>query len=158
MPTQAALDKTYMECAKAHSLLSKAVRKKVGACLVTKEGIIIPGYNGTPKGTDNTCEDEKVTYNYVGSGTINPFEKTSVLVTKPTVIHAELNCILKAAQLGVSVTGSTLYLTMMPCLPCAAFLVQVGISRVIYLEDYRDSSGIFFLHNAGVLINRYSGD
>lgn len=139
MPTQKDLDNCYMSVAKAHQALSKAVRKKVGACLVTKQGIIIPGYNGTPRGANNCCEEDR----------------DGVLITKPDVIHAELNCILKAAKEGVSVVGSVLYVTLSPCVPCSAMLVQAGVGEVVYEELYRDTQGIVALHNQGVIVRQF---
>lgn len=134
MASQRELDVCYMKVAYAHAELSKAVRKKVGACLVTASGVVVPGYNGTPKGDDNNCEDSA----------------EGVLVTKPTVIHAELNCIMKCAEEGIVAKGSKLYVTMSPCLPCAALIVQAGISEVLYHELYRDFSSLVYLLNNGV--------
>jgi dCMP deaminase len=125
-----------MQIAGCHAELSKAKRKKVGACLVTKTGVCLTGYNGTPHGADNDCEDAQ------GS-------------TKQSVIHAELNCILKAAKEGVSIQGSILYVTLSPCLQCAAMLVQAGVTQVIYLEEYRDTSGIQFLRNSGINVYHF---
>jgi dCMP deaminase len=131
-------DDVYMGTALLHAKKSKAVRAKVGAVLVTKTGIIIPGYNGTPSGTDNACEDQVRE------------EDGIVLVTKPEVLHAELNTIMKAAREGVSVLGSTVYVTLSPCLPCSAMLLQAGISRLIYKDKYRDNSGVEYLQKYGI--------
>ncbi len=139
MANQVELDCCYIKVAEAHARLSRAERKRVGACLVTQSGVIIPGYNGTPSGTDNACEDEV----------------DGALVTKPEVIHAELNCILKAAKEGVSVVGSKLYVTLSPCLPCSAMLKQAGVSEIVYLEGYRDSSGIDYLRSHGVKVRKF---
>ena len=138
MPTQHELDVCYMSVAESHSRLSKANRKKVGACLVTSSGIIIPGYNGTPTGSSNECEELV----------------DGVLVTKPEVIHAELNSILKAAREGVSVVGSRLYVTLSPCKPCAAMLVQAGVKEVVYLQPYRCTGGMSLLVDAGVEVRQ----
>lgn len=131
-------DDVYMGTALLHAKKSKAVRAKVGAVLVTKTGIIIPGYNGTPSGTDNACEEQV------------RGEDGIVLVTKPEVLHAELNTIMKAAREGVSIQGSTVYVTLSPCLPCAAMLLQAGISRLIYKDKYRDNSGVEYLQKYGI--------
>ncbi len=131
-------DDVYMGTALLHAKKSKAARAKVGAVLVTKTGIIIPGYNGTPSGTDNACEDQV------------RVEDGIVLVTKPEVLHAELNTIMKAAREGVSVLGSTVYVTLSPCLPCSAMLLQAGISRLIYKDKYRDNSGVEYLQKYGI--------
>lgn len=137
MPKQYELDKCYMQVAKAHAELSKATRKKVGACLVTPSGVIIPGYNGKPSGWDNTCEDNNV--------------------TSPYVIHSELNCILKAAKEGISIKGSIIYITLSPCQQCCAMIAQAGISEVIYLEEYRDKTGIYELMKNAVKVRKYCG-
>lgn len=146
----AKLDDVYMGTAILHQAKSRALRAKVGAVIVTKTGVIIPGYNGTPAGTDNTCED-KVWHSYEG-----PWGDSGeyVTVTKPTVIHAELNCVLKAAKEGISVDGAKVYVTLSPCLSCSAMLIQVGISEVIYKEEYRDTSGIDYLRENGVKVTR----
>lgn len=125
------MDSTYLGTAILLAKHSKAKRRKVGAVIVTKSGVMLPGYNGTPRGQDNNCEDENN-------------------ATKPTVIHAETNCILKAAREGVSVIDSTLYVTLSPCLQCSAMIIQAGITKVVYNDDYRDLSGIEFLKEAGI--------
>lgn len=129
MPTQQELDDVYMGMARLHSGLSKAVRKKVGSALVTPAGIVLTGYNGTPSGFSNVLE-HKV------DGT---------LVTKPEVIHSELNCILKAARQGISVENSILYVTLSPCVACSAMLLSAGIKEVVYAEEYRITDGIDLL-------------
>lgn len=123
---QIALDKMYMQIAKEHSKLSKARRAQVGAVIVTINQVMLGGYNGTPPGYPNECEDEVPD--------IKNF--CSNLVTKPTVIHAEENAILKAAREGVSVKGSTLYVTLQPCRKCSAMIKAAGILRVVYSEEY----------------------
>lgn len=129
------MDDIYMGFAKGISGKSKAKRKQVGACIVTKNGVTLSGYNGTPKGWDNTCEDENN-------------------VTKPEVIHAELNCVLKAAREGISLTDSICYVTLAPCVSCAAMLFQAGIVELIYEEDYRDTRGIEELQKYGVKVKK----
>jgi len=141
MPQKTDLDSTYMGTAILHSRLSKAIRKAVGAVLVTEHGVTLTGYNGTATGADNACE------------TIDP--ETGEYITKPEVIHAELNCVLKAAKEGISVDGSTIYVTLSPCAPCAAMLVQVGIRELVFMESYRDKQGVFDLLNAGVKVRQY---
>lgn len=139
MASQVELDGVYLGNALNHARLSKAVRSKVGAILVTTHGVMLSGYNGTPSGTDNVCEDMI----------------DGVLVSKPTVIHAELNCIMKAARQGVSVDGSTVYVTLAPCLQCAAMLKQVGVVRLVYLQEYRDISGIRYLRGNGIKVEKH---
>ena len=119
------LDKVFINIAKETSTLSHCVRSKVGAVLVKDGNIISFGYNGTPSGMDNTCEEDDVTF--------------------PHVIHAEVNAILKAAKTGNAVDGSTLYLTLSPCLDCSKLILQSGIKKVVYLNEYRNPQGINFL-------------
>ena len=119
------LDKVFINIAKETSTLSHCVRSKVGAVLVKDGNIISFGYNGTPSGMNNTCEEDDVTF--------------------PHVIHAEVNAILKAAKTGNAVDGSTLYLTLSPCLDCSKLILQSGIKKVVYLNEYRNPQGINFL-------------
>lgn len=133
----------YMQTAEAFAQLSKAQRKKVGAILVTNQGVVIPGVNGTPSGTRNVCEDIEYTIGNISN-----------LVTKPEVIHAELQCILKSAKEGVSCLDSVLYTSLSPCLPCSAMLKQAGVKKVYYRELYRDESGVQYLLNNGVLVEQ----
>jgi dCMP deaminase len=132
-------DSTYLGVALSVARHSKANRRKVGAVLVTKTGVMLPGFNGSPRGMDNACEDENN-------------------VTKPSVIHAELNCIMKAAREGVSVVDSTIYVTLSPCIQCAAMLIQAGVTRVVYADDYRDMSGVAFLQEAGIDVSKHEGN
>lgn len=145
MARQTDLDGAYMHAAMAHARLSKAARSRVGATLVTKHGVMIPGYNGTPAGTSNVCED----------WVPNTTTRDMVSVTKPEVLHAELNCILKAAKEGIAVAGSTVYVTLSPCIQCAAMMVQLGISRVVYDEPYRKTDGIDYLKANGIKVEKY---
>ena len=124
---QKKLDSVYLNIAKEISTLSHCQRAKVGAVIVKDGNIVSFGYNGTPSSMDNCCED--------GNATISE------------VIHAEMNAILKAAKSGYSVNGATLYLTLSPCKECSKLILQSGIKRVLYLEEYRDVSGIEFLYN-----------
>lgn len=140
MPSQYELDKCYMEVALSHAKLSKAVRKKVGACLVTSTGVIIPGYNGMSAGGSNECE----------------YTKDGNLVTFPHALHSELNCLLKSAKNGISCIDSKLYVTMAPCLPCSEMLIQAGIKEVIYLEEYRCTEGIDNLDRRGILVRQFN--
>jgi dCMP deaminase len=150
VPNKKELDDTYMGTAILHSKLSKAMRSKVGACLVTQDGVTLTGYNGTPTGMDNVCETE------INHG-FNPLINNNdiELVTKPEVLHAELNCILKAAREGVSCKNATVYVTMSPCVQCAAMMVNIGIKRLVYKEQYRDTAGINLLLKAGINAEQY---
>jgi dCMP deaminase len=127
---------TFANIAKQVALLSRCKRAKVGAIIVKDRNIISFGYNGTPCGFCNTCEDEN------GE-------------TKNEVIHAEANAILKCAKWGNSCNESTLYITLSPCKDCAKLILQAGITRVVYLDDYKDSSGLDFLRESGIEIKKY---
>jgi len=145
MADQKQLDETYMGTAMLHARLSKAIRAQVGAVLVTSQGVTLTGYNGTPTGRSNDCEYE---VHDIG----RPYPD---LVTKPEVIHAELNCILKAAREGVSCIGATMYVTLSPCVPCAAMMIQAGVKRLVYKDVYRDQGGINLLRDAAIDVELY---
>lgn len=141
MPKQSQLDETYLRMANIWSLLSKAKRKKVG-CLIVKNGqIISDGYNGTPAGFDNTCE-------FVNEGFLDRAENK--LQTKPEVLHAESNALMKLAKSTNSSDGCTIYLTMSPCFDCAKLIIQAGGKRVVYSEAYRNTSGVDFLRKNNI--------
>lgn len=153
MATQKDLDKVYMQNALNMATLSQAIRKKVGCILVTPENLQIGAYNGQPSGWDNRCEYEEVAlHSEFSKGSW--FEKTGNLVTLDTTIHSELNAILHAARQGVSVKGSTIYITLSPCLSCSAMIAQAGIKRVIFKESYRDTSGIEILKQHGIVVEQ----
>jgi len=136
MPKQIDLDITYLRMADEWAQLSKAVRRKVG-CIIVRDGqIISDGYNGTPVGFDNTCE-------IVNEGFLDRAENK--LQTKPEVLHAESNALMKLAKSTNSSKGSTIYLTMSPCFDCAKLIIQAEVSRVVYSEEYRITTGIEFL-------------
>jgi len=124
-------DKAYLRIAKEWSLLSYCKRKKVGAIIVRDRMIISDGYNGTPSGFENCCED--------GEG-----------ITRWDVLHAEANAILKVARSTQSCEGATLYITLSPCKECSKLIHQSGIVRVVYQNGYRDNAGLEFLIKAGV--------
>jgi len=124
-------DLAYLAMAKRWSELSHCTRKKVGALIVKDRMIISDGYNGTPTGFENLCEDEE---NY----------------TKWYVLHAEANAILKVASSTQSCKGSTLYLTLSPCRECSKLVYQAGIKRLVYDKAYKDTTGLEFLQKAGV--------
>lgn len=132
----------YMRNAYAFASLSKAIRHKVGCVLVTNQGVVIPGVNGTVSGTDNACE-------YVD-------QETGELITKPTTLHAEINAVLKAARQGVSCLDATLFVTLSPCLACSAMIAQAGIKHVYYAEEYRVPNGIDFLKQCGVQVEQFT--
>lgn len=125
------LDKRYLRMARIWAENSYCQRRKVGALLVKDQMIISDGYNGTPAGFENVCEDENG-------------------VTKPYVLHAEANAITKVARIGNSSEGSTLYITASPCLECSKLIIQAGIKRVAYNDLYRIQDGLEILRRAGV--------
>ena len=128
-------DKAYMKMAETWGELSHCKRKKVGALIVKDRMIISDGYNGTPSGFENQCEDE------------NHY-------TKWYVLHAEANAILKVAASAQSCEGATLYITLSPCRECSKLIHQAGIKRVVYSVEYKDRSGLDFLEKAGVILTQ----
>ena len=130
-------DKAYLRMALEWGKLSHCKRKQVGALIVKDRMIISDGFNGTPTGFENPCEDED---NY----------------TKWYVLHAEANAIVKVASSTQSCKGSTLYLTLSPCRECSKLIHQAGIIRVVYINEYKDTTGLDFLKNAGVAIEQIS--
>ena len=124
-------DKAYLKMARVWGNLSYCERRKVGALIVKDRMIISDGYNGTPTGMENICEDEE---NY----------------TKWYVLHAEANAIMKVASSTQSCSGATLYVTLSPCKDCSKLIYQAGIVRVVYIDQYKDTTGIDFLKDAGV--------
>lgn len=128
---QAELDKRYIRMAMIWADNSYCERRKVGALIVKDKMIISDGYNGTPSGFENVCEDENN-------------------ITKPYVLHAEANAITKIARSNNSSDGATLYVTAAPCIECAKLIIQAGIKRVVYSEKYRLEDGINLLKRAGI--------
>lgn len=127
-------DKAYLRIAKEWGQLSYCKRKQVGAIIVKDRMIISDGYNGTPTGFENCCEDEEG-------------------YTKWYVLHAEANAISKVARSTQSCEGATLYITLSPCKECSKLIHQSGIKRVVYFEGYKDDSGLDFLRKAGVEVD-----
>lgn len=128
---QKELDSRYLRMARIWSENSYCERRKVG-CLVVKDKMIISdGYNGTPSGFENICEDENN-------------------VTKPYVLHAEANAITKLARSGNSSDGATMYITDSPCIECAKLIIQAGVKRVVYSKEYRLKDGLNLLERAGI--------
>lgn len=125
------LDVRYLKMARIWAENSYCKRRQVGALIVKDKMIISDGYNGTPSGFENVCEDENN-------------------VTKPYVLHAEANAITKIARSSNNSDGATLYVTAAPCIECAKLIIQAGISRVIYSEEYRIEEGINLLRRAGI--------
>ena len=128
---QAKYDKAYLKMALEWGELSYCERRKVGALIVKDKMIISDGYNGTPTGFENICEDDEG-------------------YTKWYVLHAEANAIAKVSSSTQSTNGATLYITLSPCKECSKLIFQSGIKRVVYNKKYKDTSGLEFLEKAGV--------
>ena len=136
----------YMDWAQRAAQLSSARRLQVGAVIVKDDTVISYGYNGMPAGWDNNCEEEiKLPNGEIGE-----------LITKPEVLHAESNAIAKLAKSSNSGSGADLFVTHSPCIHCAKLILQSGISRVWYSENYRDDVGVKFLVQSGVTVEQYS--
>ena len=132
MKDNSILDRRYLRMAQIWSENSYCVRRQVGALIVKNKMIISDGYNGTPSGFPNICEENDVTF--------------------PYVLHAEANAITKIARSGNNSDGATLYVTDSPCIECSKLIIQSGIKRVVYARDYRLSDGIDLLRRAGIMV------
>lgn len=128
-------DSSYIQMAAIWAKNSYCKRRQVGALIVKDRMIISDGYNGTPSGFENICEDENG-------------------VTKPYVLHAEANAITKVAKSGNSSAGATLYVTAAPCIECSKLIIQAGIKRVVYRDEYRLTDGIDLLRKAGIAVEK----
>ncbi len=131
---QPKFDRSYLEMAAVWAKNSYCTRRQVGAILVKDRMIISDGYNGTPSGFENICEDENN-------------------VSKPYVLHAEANALTKVARSNNSSNGATLYVTASPCLECSKLIIQSGIKRVVYGEEYRIMDGVELLKRAGIQVD-----
>lgn len=132
---QIQFDKSYLDMAEVWSRNSYCQRRRVGALIVKDRMIISDGYNGTPTGFENVCEENGV--------------------TKPYVLHAEANAITKVAKSHNSSEGATLYVTDSPCMECSKLIIQAGIKRVVYRREYRIVDGIDLLKKAGIEVCKY---
>ena len=130
-------DQAYLKIAREWSKLSYCKRRQVGAIIVKDRMIISDGYNGTPSGFENCCEDD-------------------LGLTKWYVLHAEANAILKVARSTQTCENATLYITMSPCKDCSKLIHQSGIKRVVFIDLYKDDSGVTFLNKAGVEVQQIS--
>lgn len=135
---QTKLDLRYLQMARIWAENSYCKRRQVGALVVKDKMIISDGYNGTPSGFENVCEDNNV--------------------TKPYVLHAEANAITKLARSSNNSEGSTLYVTASPCIECAKLIIQSGIKRVVYAEKYRLDDGIKLMQRAGIKVEYLNPD
>ncbi|MBE6294778.1 MAG: dCMP deaminase family protein [Bacteroidales bacterium] len=133
------LDVRYMRMARIWAENSYCKRRQVGAIIVKDKMIISDGFNGTPSGFENICEDENG-------------------MTKPYVLHAEANAITKIARSGNNSDGATLYVTASPCIECAKLIIQAGIKRVVYAEHYHLTDGIDLLNRAGIETKYLEGE
>lgn len=131
-------DDKYMRMARIWATNSYCKRRQVGALIVKDKMIISDGYNGTPSGFENVCEENGV--------------------TKPYVLHAEANAISKVAKSGNSSEGATLYVTSSPCIECSKLIIQSGIRRVVYSDEYRLDDGIRLLRRAGIEVEKVEGE
>ena len=137
---QERMDKYFMKVAQLTAELSYAIRKKVGAVIVKDNRIVSIGFNGTPKHwPDNICEET------LPNGSLK---------TKSIVVHAEANALFWCSKTEIITDGATMYLTLSPCATCALGIIQSGIKRVVYMEEYRDVQGIEVLKKAGVVVNK----
>jgi dCMP deaminase len=130
---QRQLDSRYLRMARVWAENSYCVRRQVGALIVKDKMIISDGYNGTPAGFENICEDD-------------------MGLTKPYVLHAEANAITKVAKSANNCDGATLYITASPCIECAKLIIQAGIRRVVYSDPYRNEDGLDLLRRVGIEI------
>ena len=136
---QQLLDQRYLRMADVWAQNSYCKRRKVGALIVKDKMIISDGYNGTPSGFENVCEDENNK-------------------TKPYVLHAEANAITKVAKSNNSSDGATLYVTSSPCMECSKLIIQAGIKRVVFTESYRLEDGINLLRRANIEVEQVEND
>ena len=127
---QRQFDIRYLQMARVWAENSYCVRRKVGALIVKDKMIISDGYNGTPSGFENVCEEDGV--------------------TKPYVLHAEANAITKVAKSANNCDGATLYITAAPCIECSKLIIQAGIRRVVYADAYRSDEGLALLRRVGI--------
>lgn len=152
----------YMATARIFAELSHAKRLHVGAIVVKEDRIISIGYNGMPSGWDNNCEYKEYFYygHSFGDSAADYFDQTDEdgkryrLKTRPEVLHAEMNALMKLAKSSESGDGATMFVTHAPCMDCAKGVYQAGIRRLCYGEDYRDDSGIRFLKQCGIDVTK----
>lgn len=143
-------DRYWMDVAQLTAKQSHGIRAKVGAVLVTENGASVVGCNGLPKQLGNDLEYRL----YDPTGEYEDSDGRYNLVSKPYVLHGETNCVLKCAKEGISTVGSTVYVTLSPCTSCATMLVAAGVKRVVYLNEYRDTTGLQLLMQCGVIVER----
>lgn len=156
---------TYMQVAYQFAKLSYANRRKVGCIIVKDNQVISFGYNGMPHGFDNKCEEDDIKYYENPDIALELIEDHGYdcengcctkknAITKREVLHAESNAIMKVAKSTMSCEGATLYTTTCPCFDCAKLIIQAGISKVYYTEDYRDMGGVELLQCADIIVEQ----
>lgn len=153
----------YMNMAQSVSQLSSAVRLKVGTVIV-KDNVVTFGYNGTPSGWDNVCEDKEYLNRSNNRGEFVSYDfdykdetgKLYRLKTKPETLHSEANALMKIAKSTISSEGATLFCTHAPCIDCAKMIYQAGIFTVYYRDTYKNELGLEFLTKSGVNVTKYS--
>lgn len=171
MKSQDFLDKHYLRLANEISNLSYAFRRKVGCIIVKDRQIISDGYNGTPTGFSNVCEEfvdenlqqkmmekcqtDEEKFNYIDVHVICNNDNIDILKSKREVLHAETNAITKVAKTNFSTDGATIYITDEPCFDCAKLIIQSGIKRVVYWRDYTRHEGVELLKKANVEVVKY---
>jgi dCMP deaminase len=158
------IESVYMQNAYQFAELSYAERRKVGCVIVKDHQVISFGYNGTPHGFDNECEETDTMYYENPDIAVDLMEQgyecnngvchKHGATTKPEVLHAESNAIMKVAKSTMSCNGAELYTTTCPCFGCAKLIIQAGISKVYYTETYRDMGGVELLGKAGIIVEQ----
>lgn len=150
--------KFYLEIALLAAQQSYCKRSQVGAVIVNDNNILSFGYNGTPSGFCNNCEEINPDANLdnLPMGTTYAEQFAIGYRTRTEVLHAESNAILKCAKSGRPTAGATLYLTISPCVECCKLIIQSGIKTVIYRNEYRDITGLSLLERAGVVVEKYT--
>jgi len=161
---QSKYDIILMKTAKDWSELSSCQRRQVGCVIAKDDRIIVNSYNGTVKGSDNCCEHKCTVCNGTGSkpdknSRMNGRESCENcqgkgIISNKTVVHAEANAILYAAKEGIALKGCSIYITLSPCIECSKMIIQSGIIEVFYETEYKDLSGVEFLKNNGVIVNK----
>ena len=155
------IEDVYMEIAYSVAKLSYAERRQVGCVIVKDQQIVSFGYNGTPSGFDNSCEETETVYYENPDTALELIEDHGFTCdngccsrdrTRREVLHAESNAIMKVAKSTMSCEGAELYTTTCPCFDCAKLIIQAGISKVYYSEEYRDMSGVELLHRANIIV------
>lgn len=140
-------DGMYMCIAQSAAQQSVALKRKVGCAIVTEKGLVSIGFNGMPSGASNVCE--------MWVNNDPPFQNSRRMTSKPEVIHAEINALSKLEHVEESAKGCSVFITTAPCINCAKSLAAVGVSRVVYLDAYKNADGITFLEQQNIKVEKY---